>query len=283
MESSLLSIDLGNTSLKAVVWQGTRVVATLRLLHDETVIDPHFARAAATCRAVVGVASHGVRERMPACLRVLLDVTAQGASGSDVSRGDVRGGDVQANEIPVNDVGNEPKRVQASWVGTDIEPPGIVAYDDPAQLGLDRRVASWGAHVEHGAALILDCGTAVTLTHIDEAGTMHGLAIGAGLEAMRSGLAARAPALAPFFGGQVPEGLPRSSSDNLAIGIEVAFVGAIRELHADALRRLRAAGITAGVLLVTGTDGERVARDFAHGRYVRGLVHRGLRALSARS
>ncbi len=245
-----LTLDLGNTSLKAVLWRGDDKVAATRLLHETPKLEPSFAKRAASCESAVAVASHGVRERRPPSLACLEAALAHGT--------------------------------KIAWVGVDLEPPGSVAYDDPRELGIDRRLAVLGARRDHETGLIVDCGTAVTLTHFDAALNIRPLAIGIGRAALERGIATSAPALAPFLGAALPQGLPRGTRDNLAIGVEIAFDAALRGLVADAEARLAAIGLPAAPLLLTGSDATRALRALSGALIVEDLVHRGLLALTLR-
>ena len=191
------------------------------------------------------VGSHGVRERRPPALAsVLAEV-----------------------DLP------------QAWVGDEVAPPLRVAYEDPRELGLDRRLAAYGAWLDCGAALVVDGGTALTLTHVDAQGLVRGLAIAAGRRPLQRALGEAAPALAPFIGDVPPHGLPRNSRENLAIGLDVAWLGGLAALVADAQRRLAEAGVEPGMLLFTGSDAARLCTALGRGCMSPGLVHRGLREL----
>lgn len=168
------------------------------------------------------------------------------------------------------------------WVGEDLAAPGTVLYDVPADMGADRRVACWGARQACGPSLVVDCGTAVTLTHVDASGRLRGLAISAGYACLRRALGEAAPALAPLLPepGRRREGLPRGSRDNLAVGIEQGWAGLLRGLVDDARDRLAGEGIDPGALLFTGTDGARAQRNIGRGMHRPGLLHLGLRMLA---
>lgn len=243
----LLSLDLGNTSLKLVLWDGARARQRVRIPNGEAV-DPELRASLAAVTRCVGVASHGVLEREPESLlslRALLSLAP-------------------------------------AWVGRGLEAPATVVYDDASELGIDRRLVVWGARAlgRGGNCLVVDGGTAVTFTHIDSADRIRGLAIGAGYRTQREGLGLAAPALARFLGGALPEALPRGTRDNLAVGIDVAWAGGMRALLRDARRRLRDRGVECGRVLVTGSDAGRLREALGAGRVADDLVHHGLRALA---
>lgn len=241
----LLSLDLGNTSLKGVLWRGEERVQRFRLLHGDSLADD-LRSSLDPVEECVGVASHGVLEAAPAALKGLTAV------------------------LPC----------APRWVGRELAAPGRVAYDDASECGLDRCLAVWGLRDFARTGLVVDCGTAVTFTHLDEEGTIRGLAIGAGHRTLREGIGHAAPALAPFLGGEPPVGVPRGTADNLAVGVDIAWAGGLRALLRDARRRLGDAGVACGRVFVTGSDAARARAALRAGRIEPELVHRGLRRLA---
>lgn len=236
---ALLTLDLGNTSLKVLHWQEGRVVGRWRYFHGEA--DP-----------------------LPACQESLPDLPG-------VEK--VLGVRVPGPALPAL-----PRSwPSVLWAGEDLEIPGRVSYSKPEEMGADRRVAAWGARSLHGRALILDCGTAVTLTHVTPEGEIDGLAISAGLGTLRRGLAQAAPTLADSLAEErpVPEGLPRGSAENLSLGVIHGWAGLLRELVAQGRRRLQ----DPGTLVLTGSDASLAADLLGEGEIQADLLHLGLLAL----
>jgi len=164
----------------------------------------------------------------------------------------------------------------ASWVGREVLVPGRVLYDEPAQMGMDRRVACHAAFMRFGASLVVDCGTCVTLTHVDDSETVRGLAIGIGRASMRRGLATAAPALAPFVGAALPAEIPAGTADNLAVGLEQGWFAMVSGLVSTAQRRLQENGVAPGTLVFTGGDGQVAHEACGNGVHAPSLVHEGL-------
>lgn len=108
-------------------------------------------------------------------------------------------------------------------------------YHDPARLGLDRYAAMAGARaLGHESAVIIDCGTAVTLDRLDQCGHHRGGLILPGLGLMRRSLGA-----APGVSG-LPEGradcIPAvCTADAVATGTLIGLVAAIDHLSAQLL------------------------------------------------
>lgn len=134
------------------------------------------------------------------------------------------------------------------------------AYDDPAELGVDRWAALLGAHALYSGDLcIIDCGTAVTLDVITAGGEHLGGAITPGLAAMRTALDRDAHRLIDT--PAVPEVLARNTASGIHGGTLMGLAGAIERLIAEAERL---SGLSLQCVL-TGGDGpvlkERIGRD----------------------
>jgi type III pantothenate kinase len=232
------TLDAGNTSLGVVVWQRGRMHACLRLRAGE----PPGAGA-----------------------RDLLAGIEASVAVAVASRGE-----------PI--AGLLPGLPEPALVGRDLAVPGRVHYARPGEMGADRRVVCLAAHAKHAACLVLDCGTALTVTHVDASLGLRGMAIAAGFATLGRGLGAAAPALAPFSGGEPPgdDAVPDGTRGNLAVGASVGWGGLVRALVEDARRRLRRAGVEPGPLVVTGSDAALALAALGEGVHEPGLVHRGL-------
>ncbi|MEZ5963388.1 MAG: type III pantothenate kinase [Planctomycetota bacterium] len=168
--------------------------------------------------------------------------------------------------------------VRVELAGVDLPCPLPLAYPDPGTLGTDRWLCALAAHRAHGAALVVQCGTAITVDAVDVGGRFLGGAIAPGLRAMAAGLAGAAPALprpAVLRAATVP-GV--TSPACVEAGIVLAFCGAVERLARDVGAALPAAAAR----LLTGGDAELYRQ---HGRarlqHAPDLLHRGLRCLAA--
>ncbi len=246
---TILTLDLGNTSLKGVLWEGAEVIGTFRWIHSSG--DPSLGKVprgkGLPCRPdaisrVLGVASRGLPRE-------------HGIPG------------LQAGE----------------WVGADLRPPLAVDYCNPEEMGWDRRVAALAlSHEEKEGGLILDAGTCLTLTHVDPRGTCRGFGIAPGLAALAGSFPAFAPDLDRDF-AELPRKFPsamRSTRQNLEAGIWAAFLGAAEKLLAFGRGRLAEMGIPPGILRVTGSDGSLLVEALGEGLLDQLLVHRGLLLLA---
>lgn len=175
----------------------------------------------------------------------------------------------------------EGQEVPLLRAGAELSCPLRVRYDPPDELGVDRWVAALAAHAAYGAAVVVDCGTAVTVDLVDGEGTFLGGAIAPGLPALQAGLGAKAPALPP---PDLEAGaLSAPATDTRAavtLGVLVGFAGSVERLVEH---QLAATGIRGACALVaTGGDAPILLRHARLTfRHVPDLVHRGLECLFA--
>lgn len=174
--------------------------------------------------------------------------------------------------------------------GRELPCPLPLDYQTPATLGADRWLGALGALRRCGRAVVIDCGSAVTVDLVEECGTFRGGAIAPGLRALAAGLRqltphlpapALAPEPAPGPGPTPGESVampPRSTAAAVTAGVLLGWCGGIERLCAEMLRCARGPA----TVVLTGGDAETYLQ---HGRlrplWVPDLVHRGLAALCA--
>ncbi len=151
-----------------------------------------------------------------------------------------------------------------------------IAYADPRRLGVDRWLTLLA--VQNGGmtpALVLDCGTAVTLDAIDGAGNHLGGLIVPGLRMMWDSLFARTriPVL-QFKEHQAILG--RDTDECISGGALQAIVGMTERVR----RRLHSMNGTQPQIVLTGSDARKIGEqlEFPH-RYEPDLVLQGLALL----
>lgn len=141
--------------------------------------------------------------------------------------------------------------LQFRQVGRDLPVPIEHAYPDPSELGLDRQLGAFEAWRSHGAALVVDCGTAVTWNLIDASGRFLGGAIGLGLRSRIRALGDRTPGL-PVVDANPPSTFPAVTTlDALRAGVGRGFV---REVEALATDLVTAARLGPVARVLTGGD-----------------------------
>jgi type III pantothenate kinase len=173
--------------------------------------------------------------------------------------------------------------IPLAQVGADVQVPLRVVYKDPSTLGLDRLVGALAAQRRHGRGVVVDLGTAVTVSLVRD-GVFLGGAIAPGPVAMARGLAASAPAL-PRVDLAAAIRLPaESSADAVNAGVLVGFRGLVEGLvHAVAA----AADLSDAPHLLTGGQAGLyldLAPSGPEGglfEHVPDLVHQGLRWLAS--
>jgi type III pantothenate kinase len=134
-------------------------------------------------------------------------------------------------------------------------PHGIVInYRDPSRLGTDRLAASIGARARHPGRniLVVDCGTATTVTAVSKDGVLLGGAILPGIDLWPGMLAARTAQLPRVRLRRPTSALGRSPEEAIASGVWHGHAGAIlkvmQEIKREAFKR--------SAVLIIGTGGQ---------------------------
>ena len=161
-------------------------------------------------------------------------------------------------------------------------PHGLqLGYRQPRQLGVDRIAAALGARVAFPKqnVLIVDCGTASTITALRRDAVLLGGAILPGLAMGPEILALRTAQLPRVTVTRPRSALGRSTTDAIASGVFFGHVGALREV----ISRLRAEAFQ-GKCVVVGTGGHaaRFAREKLFTTIQPELILRGLHEFADR-
>ena len=157
-----------------------------------------------------------------------------------------------------------------------------IGYRRPRELGTDRLAAALGARelFPKMNVIVVDCGTATTVTALGRDGVLQGGAIFPGLSLWAGVLAARTAQL-PRIALRKPEvAVGRSPREAIASGLYHGHAGAIRELiqriHVEAFGRQKA------VVIGTGGHAAHFAREKLFTVLAPDLILTGLRAFAAR-
>ena len=211
----LVVLDIGNTAIKFGVFDGDRLVAVERIEGGAAGENLFPIGAIQTASEVVAISSS-----------------------------------------PANSAGLAEKLGRVvRLLGDEVRRAVPTTYARPADVGLDRIAAAWGARALTGrrTVAVADVGTAITVDALDAAGRLVAVAIAPGLAAARDGLARAAPHLpaAPTSPGVVP--VPaRATAESLRAGLLIGFAGLVDRLFDEA--RLAAGGVDVFVLTGGGAD-----------------------------
>jgi type III pantothenate kinase len=133
-------------------------------------------------------------------------------------------------------------------------PHGLaIAYRDPARLGSDRLACALGARelCPNANVIVVDCGTATTITAVHRRGAILGGAILPGVGLWPAALAARTAQLPAVAVVRPRHAVGRSPEEALHSGIFHGHAGAIREVVA----RVRTEAFGRAAVTVIGTGG----------------------------
>ena len=160
-------------------------------------------------------------------------------------------------------------------------PHGLkIAYENPHALGTDRLAAALGARAlfPRRHVVVVDCGTATTVTALHRNGLLLGGAILPGLSLWPEMLATRTAQLPRVAISKPPTALGRSPETAIAAGIFHGHAGAIREVVA----RVRDEAFGRASVLVVGTGGHapQFAGEKLFDALEPALVLHGLRAFA---
>jgi type III pantothenate kinase len=136
------------------------------------------------------------------------------------------------------------------WASAQAAQCGVTnGYADPGQLGVDRWAALVGAwHLQRGACLVVNAGTATTVDMLSSQGMFRGGIILPGVDLMQRALSQNTAGL-PLSQGRFAQE-PRCTADAIESGCLHAQAGAIERMYA----RLEAGA----VCLVSGGNAERI-------------------------
>jgi type III pantothenate kinase len=153
-----------------------------------------------------------------------------------------------------------------------------VAYENPAEYGIDRALAAWRAWgIFKKSCVVIDIGTAITVDAIDNNSEVRGGFIFPGGEIMSNALAAQTglPKVSPEMNCRE---IGRSTKSCIACGITGGLIGAVEALHAKA-----SAEVGSGErVVITGGGAEKLLMHLSFpAEYYPNLVLEGLGLASA--
>ncbi len=153
-----------------------------------------------------------------------------------------------------------------------------IGYKRPRELGADRVAAALGAHSSYPGRdlIVVDFGTATTVTAVTADGAVAGGAILPGYGLWSEMLATRTAQL-PKVNGTVPrQALGRTPKEAIAAGLHFGHAGAVRELVGRISREVY--GRKHPLVLATGGNAARFERENVFAEHVPDLILLGLYA-----
>jgi type III pantothenate kinase len=161
--------------------------------------------------------------------------------------------------------------------------PGVrIAYRDPRRLGADRLAGALGARVLYPRRhiIVVDCGTATTVTALHRDGIILGGAILPGIGLWPAALAARTAQLPEVSPDRPRRAVGRTPEEAVRSGIFHGHAGAIREV----VGRVRSEAFGRAPVVIIGTGGQapRFRREQLFSVMRPDLLLTGLHAFASR-
>ncbi len=244
----LLALNIGNTTLSGGVFSGSRLISRFRI--------PRTLPAAA------------LAEKLGRLLRGRIDLTVVCSV-------------VPALTPRVSSLLNRRLGTMPLVLDSRADHGLSIGYRRPSQLGTDRLAAALGAQARHPGKnlIIVDCGTATTVTAVGASGRLFGGAIIPGVALWAEALARRTAQLPLVSPRASVKALGRSPKEAIASGLHHGHAGAIAQLVGRVARE--AFGDETYLVLGTGGNAARFVREKLFTRLEPDLILHGLRAFAA--
>lgn len=285
----LLALNLGNTSLIAGLFQGARFVRRLKVpaalaasasgFERELLARLRPAPTSGTSRGV-GAAQERRRHLGSGMAAACAGAASTGRPGS-VDR------IVLCSVVPSRTAALSRRLERAFGVEpvlltADAQHGLRIGYRRPRELGTDRLAAALGARALYpkNNVIVVDCGTAATLTAVTADGLLAGGAILPGLALWAEALAARTAQLPHVVARRPRHALGRSPVEAIASGLYHGHRGALQALIAAIAAE--AFGKKAFVVVGTGGGAPLFRGESLFDRLEPDLVLRGLLAFAGR-
>jgi len=253
----ILTMDIGNTNIKAALFEGEELVRYWRLNTDTARTSDEYGITLANLFAHCGLRMDQVRGIMISSVVPTVNFTIE--------------------HMCRNYFGLDP-RFLAPGIKTAIH----IKYDNPRELGSDRIANAVAAHGCYGGPCIfIDFGTATTYGVVSAEGEFLGGAIGPGIKMSAEGLvdsAAKLPRVELIKPGAV---IARTTVTNMQSGLFFGFVGSVDYI----VRRMKEEmGDPATKVIATGGMARLLAPELRVIDHVDGLLTlKGLRLIYERN
>jgi len=202
----LLTFDIGNTNIKAGLFDNDKLIESMRLTSSSTKTGDEY-------------------------WMLLRDIFAgknidpKGVSGVIISS-------VNPNiNYTIENMVSYYLKIKPLIVGSGIKCGLNIKYDNPKEVGADRIVGSVAAYYTYGGpCIVVDCGTATTFNAVSEKGEFLGGPISFGLKTASDALSQKGAKLPKIELNFPPKTVNRNTIQNMQSGILHGYVGLINYL-----------------------------------------------------
>ncbi len=198
-----LTIDIGNTNIKCGVFDGDKLVYSLRLASSSSKTSDEYGLTMRDLLESNGIPCKSIDGVIMSSVNPNLNYTFEHISN------------FYFNAKPL-------------VVGAGLKTGINIRYDNPKEVGADRIVNSVAAyHTYGGPVIVIDCGTATTFNYINEKGEFLGGAISFGLKTSMDALTSATAKLPKIELVAPPEVLGKTTITNMQSGIIYGFIGMV--------------------------------------------------------
>jgi type III pantothenate kinase len=251
----LLVISIGNTNIRAGLFSGDQLIAKFQVPIVERVERHALTSAATSERTRAHSERSRPRKRVAVDLRATAKALRRRLNAHFPKKVDAAG---LCSVVPtltpaVAAVIASLFRLHPRLL-TAVANHGLkIGYRRPRELGTDRLASALGAAKRFPGQniLVVDCGTATTITALSRKGALLGGAILPGLALWPAMLASRTAQLPRITPGRPRRALGRSTREGLRSGIWFGHVGAVREL----IEKIGREAFGKSKVLIIGTGG----------------------------
>lgn len=199
----ILAIDIGNTNVKCGVFDGDKLVYSLRLATSVSKTSDEYGLALTDLLAGNGIETKSITGVIMSSVNPNLNYTFEHLIGYYFG-------------------------VKPLTVGAGVKTGIHIKYDNPREVGADRIVNSVAAYATYGGpVIVIDCGTATTFNYINQKGEFLGGAISFGLKTATDALCASAAKLPKIELVAPSKAVGRTTITNMQSGIINGFIGMV--------------------------------------------------------
>ena len=199
-------MDIGNTNIKAAVFEGSRLLKRWRCATDPSMTSDQYGIIMADLFRYHGLSMTGIEGIMISSVVPTINYTI---------------------EHMCRDYFGKDPRLLVPGMKTGLN----IRYENPRELGSDRIANAVAvASLYGGPSVFIDFGTATTYGVVSEKGEFLGGAIGPGLRMMNAALAsgtAKLPSIELVF---PPKAIGRTTVSNIQSGILYGYIGSVEKI-----------------------------------------------------